>query len=581
MCGILGCYLKSEVKIDNFVELTQRGLDIIKHRGPDFSSIWNDDIVVLGHNKLSIQDYSEKSNQPYVYQNKVVVSFNGEIYNYKELSNEYDLKAETDIDVIAQLYSIKGEKFVELLEGDFAIAIYDIIIKKLLVYRDRLGVKPVVYYRDAKGLFFASEAKALKAYGINLIPNKERIITDLIMWFWADKEDTYFEGIRNVNPGTYLKICNDTVEEVTYWNLQPDMVADVSVESVDTELEKAICSRLIGQAPICSILSGGLDSSLITAIAADAMNELSAISILYDESELNDDFLYAKKLADSKDNVKIIKNRIKASEISIEEIDSATRQIEEVVWDKVYIAQKRNYSLAKEIGKRVALNGQGSDEMWLGYYYDFVHYRNDKKGLEYDSLWSEFINENIGDFSMLSDRARKIYDKFLRMTIEKNIPRFDDYLHSVAFWAIKTYLISNMMQEDRMSMASSVECRVPFTDYHLAELALSVRTDIKVNKGVEKDIIKQIGYRHIISEIPDRRKQAFYNPKNDYNAAVNEYIDKNVERIVESDFFAEMFSEDFLNILKNSDRRKELNQELIFKLVAIYRFISIYEGEMY
>ena len=223
---------------------------------------------------------------------------------------------------------------------------------------------------------------------------------------------------------------------------------------------------MAGQAPIGSILSGGLDSSLLTVIASDQIQRLPAITIRYDSSEDNSDHFFAQMLAEKCGSVQFVENRIRAEDVTIPAIDNACYHIEEVIWDKVYLSQYWNYRCAAQNGLRVVLNGQGSDEVWLGYYYDFPQYRfPNRESFSLENLYGLFIRENIGGEYRISEEARSAYLDMLRLTIEQDIPSGWPVLDTMVYWAVKTYLISNMMQEDRMSMASSVECRVPFTDH--------------------------------------------------------------------------------------------------------------------
>lgn len=582
MCGILGIFSPNHELPSNTADALVKGLEVQAHRGPDYSDLWADRYIAIGHNKLSILDFTNLSNQPVYYKDRLVLCFNGEIYNYRDLQQKYSLKFGIDVHIIAELYLMKGMAFLDEIEGDFAIAIYDLRSATLYLCRDRMGVKPLLYHYSAqdKTVVFASEAKAMAPLGVDLKPNYSRIITDLVMWFWADKLATYFQDVYNVRPGTYLRFDTSGVTEICYWDMARSRCEGCTAADVKKRLIYATDARMMGQAPIVSILSGGLDSSLLTAIASREVDRLPAITIRYDDDQNNVDFFFAQMLAEKCGNIQFIENRICAEETTIQEIDHACYHIEEVIWDKVYLSQYRNYACAAKNGLRVAINGQGSDEVWLGYYYDFPQYHfSHMEDFAPDNLYNLFLQENLGGEYRLSEAAKAIYRDAIHLTVKNDIPPDWPVLDSMTYWAVKTYLISNMMQEDRMSMASSVECRVPFTDHRLLDLALSFPASQKVHNGIEKFIVKQIGYDLLPHDIPNRRKQAFVNPEHQYNAAAFAYFSQHLQEICSSPFFRFTFSHQFLQELQNPDSFQSINPELIFKLVAIHRFMAVFGGD--
>lgn len=577
MCGITGVFAFNSTLKDCEIKKAFRAASFLDHRGPDYLGQWNNEQICLVHNKLSILDYSKNSNQP-ISTNDVAVVFNGEIYNYFELKKNYNLPENyIDTHVIVALYEKFGIKFVELIEGDFAIALYDKKLKKLFLIRDRLGVKPLVFARTGNRLYFSSEIKALLAFPeIKASPNTQRIFTDLYLWFWANKKDSYFRDIFNIEPGEYLESDSlGKIAIVKYWELSFNKYSNVRVADIEETLEESTKKRLCGSARVATLLSGGLDSSLLTAIVASDNTPLVSYCVKYDAEENNQDYKFAKLMVKKYPNIDLRFNHVGKEFIDIDTIDMITYFLEEVMWDKVYFSMFWNYRAAQKDGFRVIINGQGSDEVWLGYHYDFPHYRFKNDQLSILNLSNYFLSENIKDREIIgkSYQKTKILEEVVRKNLEKNFPikEVGDLQNAIAYWATKTYLLSNLMQEDRMSMASSVECRVPFTDYKLVEMAFSLRSKEKVYNGVEKFPLREIGKKYLPQQIVARRKQAFLNPSPLYNKKIISYLTQNIDLLKESEFMREIFSPKLFDTI--SQGKYYLPAEFYWKVVAIYRFL--------
>lgn len=588
MCGISGIFnLKngiSNLQQNEAIKAAMR----LKHRGPDHLGVWKNETGLLAHNKLSILDFSDKSNQP-VTVGDVVVIFNGEIYNYKLIAENLGLDPETifsDVYVIAHGYNAFGAEIFEKISGDFAIALYDLKKKKLFLVRDRLGVKQIVYHFENNTLRFSSEVKAFLEYSdISLKLNKTRLLSDLAMSFWADKNDTYFESIQHVPAGHILEFDLSGVVLTEYWSIeckndnQNLMDTDAKkIDYLDSLLLQATKDRLIGEASIGSLLSGGVDSSILTAMIASSQPEnFNAYTIVYDEGEENRDLDYALSVVDRYANISSKINHISRSDANIENLDLITYHMEEVVWDKVYWSMYINYLNASKDGLRVIINGQGSDEVWLGYYHDFAHYQFSEKQLSHEALIGYFTDKYEDDLSYLSDAAKEKLPGCIKATLEKNFDPYRsefDSLNAIAVWATKTYLQSNLMQEDRMSMASSVECRVPFTDHLFVNAAFALNSGEKVRDKTEKWPIKEIGRRYLPAAICDRQKMAFVNPSANYNQeAMNYLVSKQVE-IKRSVTMQSLFGPSFFEALEQ--KREFKNPEFSWKAAAVHRFLSIY-----
>ncbi len=591
MCGISGIVSVKDALSGRLRKESVLAAKRLQHRGPDFMGIWENDQSVIIHNKLSILDFSDRSNQP-VKTPISIVSFNGEIYNYKDVANKFGLNLNdmhSDAFVIAHVYNMIGIDVLKEIHGDFAIAIYDMELKRLFLARDRLGVKQIVYHYKNDILRFSSEAKSFLEYSdIKLSPNMDRLMADLMMSFWADKGDTYFNYVHHVLPGHYLELGDDGLKEIQYWDLDDvpnrheyaGLTDNEMINCLDNLLLQSTHDRLIGEAKLGTLLSGGLDSSILTAIIAksDPNKKVQAYTILYDEGEENRDYQHAMTVVEQYPNIDHKANNVRQNDMSIENLDLITYHMEEVIWDKVYWSMFTNYKNAAHDGLRVIINGQGSDEVWLGYYHDFPHYKFDEDSLSISNLTNHFIEKNQAIFPFLNHdtfKAEKVKE-LIQDTLDKNFEPYknEDVKNAIAAWATKTYLQSNLMQEDRMSMASSVECRVPFTDHRFVEAAFSIPSSIKARDGVEKWPLKQVGRKHLPVAICERQKMAFVNPSSRYNDQAHDYLIKHKDEIKNSAAMRELFGPHLFESLESNLNFPDA--EFPWKIVAIHRFMKAY-----
>lgn len=524
-----------------------------------------------------------------------MVAFNGEIYNYKELAKKFGLKSEelySDVFVIAHGYNAIGTKIFEQIDGDFVIVIYDIEKRKLFLVRDRLGVKQVVYNYQNNVLRFASEVKAFLEYpDISLEPDINRLTADLIMSFWADKRNTYFKNIFHLPPGNYLELDAESLSLKEYWSIEnvmsrqnteirDDSITDDEISELGNLLLRATENRLIGEAKCGSLLSGGVDSSILTAMIAghQPSRTFNAYTILYDKGEQNQDYEYACEVAAKYPNINHITNHVTRDDMALQNLDLITYHMEEVIWDKVYWSMYTNYKKAARDGSRIIINGQGSDEVWLGYYYDFPHYRFNRQQLDIANVSEYFLQRNERIMPYLHRETREKARQLIRYSLEVNFTpyrNFDDDLNAIGVWATRTYLQSNLMQEDRMSMASSVECRVPFTDHRFVEAAFALSGMKKVQDGIEKRPIKEIGKKYLPPAICQRQKMAFVNPSSSYNHVAMKYLIDYKDNIRQSDTMRQILGDAFFDFLERESVFGD--PEFSWKVAAIHRFLSVYK----
>jgi len=577
MCGILGVYSKKEIN-ENLAEELGCAAKIISHRGPDNTGCWKNENVVMFHNKLSILDFSSNSNQPIETEN-VILTLNGEIYNYKDLIVKYGLnKNLIDAHILVFLYEKFGIEFLNYIEGDFAISIYDKVKNKMFLCRDRLGVKPLLYTVVDDKIFYTSEIKAFyKISDISLKPDIKRIVDDFVLSFWAEKEHSYFENVFYVNPGEYLEIDKNLIKKKTYWDINVNVKnSEKYFDEMKAELEDATYRRTMGEAKYASLLSGGLDSSLLTAICASKVDKLTSFTIKYEKEENNLDLEFAKSVVEKYPNINHKINFVKRDNITLPLLDKLTWHMEEILWDKVYFSMWTNYHNARKNGYRIIINGQGSDEIWAGYYYDFEHYKyNKEKFYEIDEMYNLFYKTNVKYGKIFTEDSVDSVKNSLKKIASSYITS-DDTVNDICKWAAKTYLISNLMQEDRMSMAESVECRVPFTSYKFVEKAFEIKGEEKIKNNIEKFPVKQISYSYLPEKLANRRKQAFVNPSKTYNKIAQDYLKENWNAIATNTYFKQIFNKEFLKTFIN-DKEMFEDGEFCWKLFALHRFFVVHE----
>lgn len=452
MCGIVGIINSNHNQVDSVI--LNKMSDKISHRGPDSNGTYFNDnkTVAFAHHRLSLVDLSNNGAQPMEKHGRVIV-FNGEIYNFRDVhktleSFGYIFRSTSDTEVILSAFDKWGIKCLDKFNGAFAFIIYDKNNNNIFVVRDRLGEKPLYYTQVGETILIASEVKAILQYpGVVLSPNLRRIKMDLIFNFWADKEESYFENIFSVQPGYFLKISDGSIEKTRYWDLvvpkniitkdevkQSDV--DGYIEDIHELLEDSTKMRIDADVKIGSMLSGGIDSSLITTIAAKySMSPIECFTLFHENSN-DEDFICAQLLANNVQNIIDYPVPIKKEAFSIDQIDYTIYQMEEVLLDKIYVYVNNNYKMAKKHGLKAVINGQGSDEITLGYYKYYSLLQSDFSLFEKDNFvnyWTDqfFLKDYVSKSdtkSLVIQNLEKVYYPYLS----------EDLLNSVCAFVIST-----------------------------------------------------------------------------------------------------------------------------------------------
>lgn len=580
MCGIAGITIlrSGEVRQHTLRQMIKK----LHHRGPEGSGVYisRNHRIGLAHCRLALLDLSARGSQPMT-KDDLVVTFNGEIYNYIELRRElrrkgYAFSTESDTEVLLCAFACWREAAFTRLRGDFAFILYDVKRDETYAVRDRLGVKPLVYFADSDLFIAASEAKALLVHPrVPIRPNLERIQSDLIFNFWSEKRDTYFSGIMNVPPGHYIRIAQERLAVLKYWDLpaikQPthskhaDLIRDY-VKQLSAIVEEAIKIRLRTDCEIGSLLSGGIDSSLLTQIASEHLPYKLRCFTLKRAGHMDSDSTMAS--AFTRINRHLIHHPVPIEDehLSSAAIDSLVYHVEETLLDRVYAYIFRNYATIRSCGLKVVLNGQGSDEVTLGYYRYYPFLQKGPSFFKFHHFAAYWYEQYFMNAVSSSRDSRALIERNLTGNLESF--NSGEALDVIARFAVRTHLQSLLLQEDRLSMAHSIECRVPYTDHMFVEYNLKIPSTYKIYDKREKYLMRKMAAKMLPAPIINRRKLGF--------PSLPDHSKETVGRLTRSRSFRKS---QILNTLFTRDWTKHLSTlslEQRWKLVTLQRLESVF-----
>ena len=537
MCGITGIY--STKPISKKEQRIQRMNSSIIHRGPDAGGVYENGNLILGHRRLSIIDTREVSNQPmHSNNNSWHIVFNGEIYNFQEirLQLNYDFITNSDTEVILAAVQEKGlDWFIEQANGMFAIALYNSKNNQLFLIRDRLGIKPLYFYNDGENLIFSSEIKAILSSGLVEAKFNEEAVDEYLANRYVRSPYTFFKNISQINPGSYLLVNKDlTIYEKVYWEIPDTFNMDTQyneneiLNNLDRELTKAIKYRLIADVPLGTYLSGGVDSSLITAITAINKNEkVNTYTIGFDEIN---EFEYSEIIAEKYNTChhEIIMNKkdyIDNWERLINFKDSPLGVPNEIPLAVMSAKLKEKIT--------VVLSGEGADELMGGYGrifrapFDYENEKPEESFYDYFISKYDYVSRSMRDQLITTPKNyRKEFDEKIKLDFTKNSNE------GSIFKFFHKYHVKGLLQRvDMTTMQTSVEARVPFLDHNLIEFAYNhIPYDLKLrwvdeeamNKAkkmsadeysesldIPKYLLRKMSYKYLPSEIIERKKIGF------------------------------------------------------------------------
>jgi asparagine synthase (glutamine-hydrolysing) len=562
MCGIFGCFGLNGSR-ERAQELIARMASAIIHRGPDDSGAYFDSALAFGMRRLSIIDVTG-GHQPIANEDETIwVVCNGEIYNFKELRDELEkrghaFRTQSDTEVIVHLYEDLGVDLFQRLRGMFAIAIWDAQRKRLILARDRLGKKPLYVARFPGRLLFASEIKSILADRTVSRELNFSALNEYLALGYVPAPLTLFKGIEKVSPGHYVLCERDQVSEHSYWNLDPEKIDHLPeeewIERVREKLYEAIRIRLVSDVPLGAFLSGGIDSSAIVAAMARMTDRpVKTYSIGFEgEDSFYNELPYAAIVARAfgTDHHEIVVRPDTA-----ELLPKLIWHMDEPIADSAFITTYLVSRLAAQSVK-VILSGVGGDELFGGYrrylgdafsrYYQFLprclrqnwlplilarlprdrnsHWKNvfryadsfvrsanlspSERYMSYVTLFTSDAAAELQnqDANGAGPTSAVMQHYFAQCTKADNVSQ-NIYVD------LKTSLADDLLAlTDKMTMAMSLECRAPFMDHELVELAMRMPADLKVRGFTMKYILKKAVQPWLPAEILNRKKRGFGAP---------------------------------------------------------------------
>lgn len=586
MCGISGFYSRQNFfSEDDLKKMTE----VLAHRGPDAEGYFSDDVVGLGHKRLSILDLSVAANQPMLSHNgRYMMVYNGEIYNFQEISNEIKMNASpnenilfgtsSDSEAILEAFSNYGPAFVEKLNGMFAIVIYDKLTKELFLFRDRIGIKPLYYYWDGKNFAFASELKSLAL--LKQIPHElnKGAIRSFLHLGYVPTPASIYKAVSKLDAGCYMKVSENNMQTYRYWNipskLQTNVLDDKRMAMVKLSdlLISSVQYQLKSDVPFGIFLSGGIDSSLVTAHAVELSSvKVNTFSIGFEESRF-DESQYARKVANYLGTSH--HEFIVSYKDAIPLVDKMISIYDEPFADSSAIPTMLVSKLAKQ-HVTVVLSGEGGDELFFGYgfykwakrlnhplvkmfhkpigyaldkipdnrykrgatlfnYSDFKNIRSHIFSQEQYYFSEDELSSILTDDYNRDDTGINHINSTLLASPIQHKTRSINAMERQAIFDIYYYLKDDLLTKvDRASMQYAVETRVPYLDHRIVEFSLNLSPRLKYNNGITKYILKQILYQYVPKHFFDRKKQGFSIPMNlwltkELRYLIDDYLNKNI-----------------------------------------------------
>jgi len=522
MCGIFG-YILEERNQDFHEQLEADLANSLKHRGPDDHGVYRHKGACIANTRLSIIDIDGGHQPVFSNDGNVVLVQNGEIYNYIEIREEllalgHNFKTESDTEVLLESYLEWGEKFIEKINGMFAIAILDKSKNILLLYRDRLGVKPLYLYQDGSSFLFSSEIKSFLQYKEFIDEINKQAICDYLVLNYIPLPSTIFRKVKHILPGSYMLLdINDSKNNQTiqYWDVDTiEEDNNKSIEDFSSEIERlfedAVSIRLRSDVEVGAFLSGGLDSSLVTAFMRKLRptDNISTYSIGFREKEF-DESTYALNVAEKY----ALKNKMKFLEGDIIEYWNHVTYFNDQPHGDISFIPTFILSEFAAQDLKVVLTGDGGDELFAGYlkYLELEKHGDLSKYFTNSAVFTEEQLQNLlspgFQSEILLSNAEQIFFDTISAVEHK------DLINSVLYYEMKQLLPgNNLVKPDKMAMANSLETRSPFLDYRLFELSNTIPGEMKLKDGDTKHILKKIGIKYFDHEHVYRRKQMFTVP---------------------------------------------------------------------
>ncbi|WP_312074891.1 asparagine synthase (glutamine-hydrolyzing) [Chryseobacterium sp.] len=595
MCGICGYYsFKQKISSQNILAMNFA----IKHRGPDDEGFWLSDgtlsenfsgkdstekvkekfpvleenfsTIALGFRRLSIVDLSENGHQPMNSDDeKITITFNGEIYNFRSIKAElellnYQFKSHSDTEVILRSYEEWGTAMFEKLDGMFAICIVDLSQQKIILGRDRVGLKPLFYTQNENGFFWASEIKALlKNQFVKSEINWNGVYTNFLFQTTLAPE-TCFKDIYSLEPASLLtlNLKDNSVQKEKFWQFPSKINSkdseETAVKKIAELLSESISEQLYADVPVTSMMSGGIDSTLITSKAKPLQNDINAFTISYQFSE--DEVKNATLVAE---NLKI-KHQIKnvTDQEVLENLKENIQHFEEPYSSLEVLMNAAEY--AKELGFKVVLSGNGADELFAGYSHslklkkwlllkNFNFIRNFiftkdtfsekvKNYFSQDSMFDFFRQSQVG---MKSSEAEMIFKPEIFKSIDKDFKKFhlsESKNYKGYFEYDMKYSLSShhVFRDDLSAMKYGVEFRYPFLSNALIDYVSTLPENFRYSGIQNKPLLRKVAEQYLPKEVLKMPKRGFSFPLSHFiknEEKVQSFIKENLESLKKRNFF--------------------------------------------
>jgi asparagine synthase (glutamine-hydrolysing) len=602
MCGIFAAFnINSKTDINFLKKLN----DVASHRGPDSSNIFVKNNCFLGHRRLSIIDLNDRSNQPLKFKNKTII-YNGEIFNYIEIKNKlieigYTFSTASDTEVIIKAYDYWGDDCQNQFNGMWSFVIYDEIKKTLFISRDRFGQKPLFYLLLDNVYYFASEVQQLTY--LKKTPNYEVIQKFLKEGGYESNGETFFENIFEF-PKAHSALINEKnqVNTKRYWDypIEDNKKIDKNVYAeFNNLLDDSIKLRTRSDVDIGVLLSGGIDSTILIFTAQKYLNnKKKTIAVNYSSENLNDEKIYAKKVAEKLNlNLYSFSQDIEPNKY-ISRLKNIVRHLGRGHSSPAVVSTDYLYEFLSKKNIKVALDGQGADELLAGYKnYHFVLLFEYFINLEFKNIYflildwfkDGFLNSTIMCLRIiLPEQLKKIgrwfygYEKFfvtykknkrnvqtIKMIRSKYIPL--NYLNRYLKKQHTIGLENLLFYGDIIAMKNSIENRSPFMDHRLVEFSFSRNHELKVNKSINKYVLrKNKGYLKF-KNLLNRKKVGFDSKirKNTKSLMIKKILNS---KILEMPIFSKKIKENFVKGLFTKDKY----EEILFRIFQIYLWNDIF-----
>ncbi|MBN1521875.1 MAG: asparagine synthase (glutamine-hydrolyzing) [Candidatus Aureabacteria bacterium] len=553
MCGIAGIIGTID---EHKKEALKKMAEAFAHRGPDGSGVWHTETVGLSHRRLAIFDLTQQGAQPMVSPcGRYVICYNGEVYNWYEIRPQLSFqnwRSRTDTETILHAYMEQGPECLQMFNGMFGLAIWDGVKNHLFLARDRVGIKPLFYGFYNNELYFSSEPKAMFAAGFPKKPDY-RTLYDFLRWGLVDHDEkSFFENIYSVNPGSYLIYePGGKLTEKQYWNLgeiisnKPLIGPEEAIERYSELLKDSVRLRIRADVTLGSMLSGGIDSSVLTCYLHDFMGDGKPASFTYDYELQKGEATRARQVSDALD---IPWNLVT---LSLKEVPEALKRVirfhESPITSMVILARHKIYEEARRQGYIILIEGHGGDELGAGYHYYSAAYIMDilKKANGTDTL--PLIKGFLSGYNIPEEQHFLRFIENVQSSLRPGtathdgvpfvslpclgpsfLDQFKDkepalqkltssYLDNVQYMDYRHVLLPRALRySDRASMASSMEARVPILDHRIVEMSFQTSVEARINRFQQRYFMCRSAERYLPKRILERPKVPIVDPQREW-----------------------------------------------------------------